>query len=140
MVSKAVDFEELQRNAEHASALLRTIGNKWRLLVVCQLVTGEKTVTELEGITGLSQSALSQHLMVLRHRELVNTRRVAQNIYYSLNSVIVTNLLLTLYKHYCEPIAEARSASNRRRVKKAVNGKATNSGCQVRRTQLAGHS
>lgn len=108
------DLKMLERNAERASDLLRIIGSKWRLLVVCQLVTGEKTVTELEHSTGLRQSAISQHLMVLRHRELVNTRRVAQNIYYSLNSAIVTDLLLTLHKHYCEGAAEVRPVSNLR--------------------------
>ena len=104
-----MDPAVLERNAERASTLLRIIGSKWRLLVICQLVTGEKTVTELENLTGLRQSALSQNLMVLRHRDLVNTRRVAQNIYYSLNSAIVTDLLLTLHKHYCEE-KDARSA------------------------------
>ncbi|MDE2181550.1 MAG: helix-turn-helix transcriptional regulator [Alphaproteobacteria bacterium] len=103
------DLKVLERNAERASALLRIIGSKWRLLVVCQLVSGEKTVGELERVTGLRQSALSQHLMVLRHRELVNTHRVAQNIYYSLNSTIVTDLLLTLHKHYCAATPDARS-------------------------------
>ncbi|MBU6299479.1 MAG: helix-turn-helix transcriptional regulator [Alphaproteobacteria bacterium] len=115
---KTADIAVLERNAERASALLRIIGSKWRLLVVCQLVTGEKTVTELEHVTGLRQSALSQHLMVLRHRELVITRRVAQNIYYSLNSAIVTDLLLALHKHYCEVTEEAASALGRRSSKK----------------------
>ena len=107
------DIEVLARNAERASALLRTIGSKWRLLIVCHLVTGEKTVTELEHATGLRQSALSQHLMVLRHRDLVNTRRVAQNIYYSLNSAVVTDLILTLHRHYCEEPDEAQSNPDR---------------------------
>jgi DNA-binding transcriptional ArsR family regulator len=111
------DLEVLQQNAERASALLRIIGSKWRLLLVCQLVMGEKTVSELERATGLRQSALSQHLMVLRHRELVNTRREAQNIYYSLNSAVVTDLLVTLHKHYCEP-DEAVRPSRRRASRK----------------------
>ncbi|MDE2500854.1 MAG: helix-turn-helix transcriptional regulator, partial [Alphaproteobacteria bacterium] len=114
------DLAVLERNAERASALLRIIGSKWRLLVVCQLVTGEKTVGELERVTGLRQSALSQHLMVLRHRELVNTRRVAQSIYYSLNSAVVTDLLLTLHKHYCGETEDVRSASSRRPLKKSL--------------------
>jgi ArsR family transcriptional regulator, virulence genes transcriptional regulator len=123
------DLEMLERNAERASALLRIIGSKWRLLVVCQLVTGEKTVTDLERVTGLSQSTLSQHLMVLRHRELVNTRRVAQNIYYSLNSAIVTDLLLTLHRHYCEAPGDARPALVRSRTKAVpADGKHRESG------------
>ncbi len=115
-----MDLEMLERNAERASALLRIIGSKWRLLVVCQLVTGEKTVGEIERVTGLRQSALSQHLMVLRHLDLVNTRRVAQNIYYSLNSAVVTDLLLTLHKHFCEQPEEARFAVSRRPSKKGL--------------------
>ncbi len=107
------DLKVLERNAERASALLRIIGSKWRLLVICQLVSGEKTVTELERITGLRQSALSQHLMVLRHRELVNTRREAQSIYYSLNSTAVTDVLLTLHKHYCGASDEAQPKRRR---------------------------
>ncbi len=114
----AADIKVLERNAERASALLRIIGSKWRRLVICHLVTGEKTVTELERVTGLRQSALSQHLMVLRHRELVNTRREAQNIYYSLNSAIVTDLLLTLHRHYCGASEDARLSSRRRSSRK----------------------
>ena len=113
------DIEVLTRNAERASALLRIIGSKWRLLIVCHLVTGEKTVSELERATGLRQSALSQHLMVLRHRELVNTRRVAQNIYYSLNSAIVTDLILTLHRHYCEEPDDAEFDPDQAPVKAA---------------------
>ena len=79
----------------------RSIGSKWRLLVLCQLVKGEKSVGELERIIGLSQSALSQHLMVLRRNDLVQTRRSAQMIYYSLNGQEVTAILTTLYGLYC---------------------------------------
>ena len=104
---RAEDIEALLRNAERASALLRVIGNKWRLLIACHLATGEKNVTELVHYTGLRQSVLSQHLMVLRRWELVSTRRVAQNIYYSLSSAAVTDLILTLHKHYCEVNEEA---------------------------------
>lgn len=96
-----MDVEALEDNAERAAALLRSIGSKWRLLVLCQLVKGEKSVGELEKIIGLSQSALSQHLMVLRKNDLVKTRRAAQMIYYSLNGEEVTAILTTLYGLYC---------------------------------------
>lgn len=123
-----LDFAALEQNAERASDLLKTIGSKWRLLVVCQLLAGEKTVSELELITGLNQSALSQHLMVLRHRELVITRRVAQNIYYSLNSTVVTDLLVTLHKHYCgQPGAGAsdtRPSASKKAPRQPKTGKA----------------
>ncbi len=115
----ATDLEALERNAERASALLRIIGSKWRLLVICQLIPGEKTVSERERVTGLRQSALSQHLMVLRHRELVDTRREAHNIYYSLNSAVVMDLLVTLHRHYCGVNDEAQRPARRRPIKKA---------------------
>lgn len=98
-----MDIEVLEENAEHAAALLRSLGSKWRLLILCQLVNGEKSVGELERVIGLSQSALSQHLMVLRRNQLVKTRRAAQMIYYSLNGSDVTAVLNTLYGLYCAP-------------------------------------
>ena len=103
MLDTAVDMdvEALEDNAERAAALLRSIGSKWRLLILCQLVKGEKSVGELERVIGLSQSALSQHLMVLRRNDLVKTRRAAQMIYYSLNGAEVTAILNTLYGLYC---------------------------------------
>lgn len=96
-----VEVEALEDNAERAAALLRSIGSKWRLLILCQLVKGEKSVGELERVIGLSQSALSQHLMVLRRNDLVRTRRSAQMIFYSLNGKEVTAILNTLYGLYC---------------------------------------
>lgn len=97
--------EALEDHVERAAELLRSIGSKWRLLILCQLVKGEKSVGELERIIGLSQSALSQHLMVLRRSELVRTRRSAQMIFYSLNGSEVTAILNTLYGLYCGPAA-----------------------------------
>ncbi len=100
-IPEHLEVEALEDNAERAAALLRSIGSKWRLLILCQLVKGEKSVGELERVIGLSQSALSQHLMVLRRNELVQTRRAAQMIYYSLASAEVTAILTTLYNLYC---------------------------------------
>lgn len=99
---EANSIEALQQNCERASELMRTLGNKWRMLVVWQLAFGEKTVSELGRETGLAQSALSQHLMVLRHRELVSTRRSAQNVYYSLSNPVVLDILRTMHTHFCE--------------------------------------
>ena len=114
------NVEALVENAERAAQLLRSIGSKWRLLVLCQLVKGEKSVGQLESIIGLSQSALSQHLTVLRHNGLVKTRREAQMIFYSLNGPEVSAILSTLYGLYCgaPPVKRAaarRSATNRNR-------------------------
>jgi DNA-binding transcriptional ArsR family regulator len=100
-IPEDLEVEALEDNAERAAALLRSIGSKWRLLILCQLVKGEKSVGELERVIDLSQSALSQHLMVLRRHDLVKTRRAAQMIFYSLNGREVAAILNTLYGLYC---------------------------------------
>src|SRR3546814_5329706 len=76
--------EQKAQHANEAAALLKALAHPARLLVLCQLVEGEASVGELQPITGLSMSALSQHLAVLREMELVTTRREAQTIYYAL--------------------------------------------------------
>ena len=74
----------MSRHADEAAALLKALAHPARLLVLCQLVEGEASVGELQPITGLSMSPLSQHLAVLRDMALVQTRRDAQTIFYSL--------------------------------------------------------
>jgi DNA-binding transcriptional ArsR family regulator len=65
---------------------LRALSNEKRLVIVCLLSRGEKSVGQLEAMVGLSQSALSQHLARLRREGFVKTRREAQTIYYSLDN------------------------------------------------------
>lgn len=83
--------------------MLRSIANESRLLVLCNLVEGEKSVGELQRIIGISQSALSQHLATLRAKRLVAVRREAQTIYYRLNGPEATAVLQTLHALYCGP-------------------------------------
>lgn len=96
-----VDFEQLQDNARRASALLKAMSNEHRLLILCQLSRGERSVGELERLIGLSQSALSQHLARLRRDNLVQTRRSAQTIFYSLKGDEASAVINTLYGLYC---------------------------------------
>ena len=77
---------KLEANAARACNLLKAMANPARLMVLCQIADGEKSVNELAQAVGLSQSGLSQHLTVLRSRNLVTTRRAGQTIYYSLAS------------------------------------------------------
>lgn len=93
---------EMSRHAAEAAALLKALAHPARLLVLCQLVDGESSVGELLPITGLSMSALSQHLAVLREMELVTTRREAQTIYYSLAAGPAASVLDALYAAYCD--------------------------------------
>lgn len=96
-----LDLEQLQDNARRASTLLKAMSNEHRLLILCQLSKGEKSVGELERLIGLSQSALSQHLARLRRDELVKTRRCAQTIFYSLRGEEASQVIETLYGLYC---------------------------------------
>lgn len=96
-----VELEQLQENARRASGLLKAMSNEHRLMILCQLLHGEKSVGELERLIGLSQSALSQHLARLRRDNLVQTRRQAQTIYYSLAGHEASAVIDTLYGLYC---------------------------------------
>ena len=82
--------------------MLKAMSNPNRLMILCQLVAGEKCVSELEKIIGLSQSALSQHLARLRREELVKTRRAAQTIYYSLSGSEANAVIKTLHDLFCK--------------------------------------
>ncbi len=99
-------IDELQVNAREASVLLKAMGNERRLMILCHLAKGEKTVGQLEELVSLSQSALSQHLARLRRDRLVRTRRNAQSIYYSLNGTQAVEVMSTLGSLY--PLAGAR--------------------------------
>lgn len=98
-------FDALNAKAEEASALLNAMANGKRLMVLCSLLEGEKSVGQLATIVGLSQAALSQHLSKMRSLRLVDTRRDAQTIYYRLTSYEAEKVLETLYSLYCAPKA-----------------------------------
>ena len=96
-------MKQMRKAANDAAALLRTIANKNRLLVLCQLSQGEQCVSELEEMLGIHQPTLSQQLSVLRNQQLVVTRREGKQIYYSVSDPKVLTLLKTLYGLYCQP-------------------------------------
>ena len=88
-------------NAIEASAFLKTLANENRLMVLCHLAQGEKTVTELESLIGIRQSNLSQQLARLRAEGLVKYRREAKSVYYGLDSTEVIFLIQLLYRLFC---------------------------------------
>lgn len=96
-----LDPERMRAHADDASRLLKTLGNENRLMILCLLASGERSVTQLNERLELSQSALSQHLAVLRHEDLVSTRRDAQTIYYALAPGPAARVMLTLHDIYC---------------------------------------
>ena len=93
----------LEAQAEQVAQTLAAMANPKRLVVLCTLLGGEKSVGDLAEIVQLSPAALSQHLGKMRALDLVATRRDGQTIYYSLASAEVRALLETLYRVYCAP-------------------------------------
>lgn len=92
---------ELHDMAAGACELLKAMANEWRLMILCQLSEGEKTVSELQSILGLSQSALSQHLAILRREKIVRSKKHAQSVTYSLAGDEATKVMQTLHEVYC---------------------------------------
>lgn len=99
----ALPLVDMEVKAEEASRVLTAMANPKRLLVLCNLLEGEKSVGALAGAVGLAQAALSQHLGKMRALGLVETRRDGQTIYYRLASAEVRAILETLYRLYCAP-------------------------------------
>lgn len=97
----SIDPEAMRRHAGDAARLLKALGNEKRLQLLCLLVDGERSVGELNGRLDLSQSALSQHLAVLREDGLVQSRREAQAVLYSLAPSPAQQVLETLHGIYC---------------------------------------
>jgi len=96
------DAEFFAQGVARAAALLRTVGNERRLLVLCLLASnGEMTVGDMLGQVDLSQSALSQHLAKMREEGVVSYRREAQTLYYRIADPNVERLLATLKDMFC---------------------------------------
>ncbi|MXR36028.1 metalloregulator ArsR/SmtB family transcription factor [Neisseriaceae bacterium B2N2-7] len=104
-----MDMNLLRENASRAAGLLKSLANEDRLLLLCQLVDGEKSVSELERLTGIRQPTLSQQLGVLRNEGLVSTRREGKWIYYSVASQEAMAILSSLHDIFCpqEMVADA---------------------------------
>jgi len=96
-----MQLQEMEANAGQAVALLKALANERRLFILCQLLERELSVGELNERLGLSQSALSQHLALLRRDELVTTRKEAQTVFYSLRSREVREVIGLLHRLYC---------------------------------------
>ena len=90
-------------NAEQAEAFMKILANKNRLMILCSLLNQERSVSELNQNVPLGQSALSQHLAILRQHNLVDTRRDAQSIYYSVSDQRVKQIIQKLYEFFCAP-------------------------------------
>lgn len=101
------DITDFQISASAAAKLLRTLGNEKRLMILCQLAEAERSVGELQPLVGLSQSALSQHLAVLREEGVVATRREGLVIWYRIIDPAAVKVVATLAEIFCPPGNEA---------------------------------
>jgi ArsR family transcriptional regulator, virulence genes transcriptional regulator len=102
MPTKTFNPRGIERAAADVAAVLRTLANERRLLILCKLVErGEATVNSLADTVELSQSALSQHLAKMRDEGLVTYRRESQTLWYRIADPRIEELLATLHKLYC---------------------------------------
>lgn len=106
-----MNIEEMRSRAGEAGKFLKSLCNEHRLLILCALVEGEKSVGELERLLEMRQPHLSQHLTRLRTDGLVRTRRVSRSIYYRLGSEPAERVLGLLYDLFCAKEAAAARAS-----------------------------
>ena len=105
----AINPAAMRAHASEAAQLLKALGNEKRLMILCLLAEGECSVGELNALLELSQSALSQHLAILRDERLVVTRREAQSVFYSLMPGAAFVLIHTLHDIYCGSGTDAQA-------------------------------
>lgn len=98
-----INIDIMQSAADRASDLLKALSNRHRLLIICQLVDGERSVGELAEFLDLRDSTVSQHLALLRKDGPVSARRDGQSIFYSIASDPARKVLEALYEVYCAP-------------------------------------
>jgi len=98
------DMSDLVKQAREASELLKALSHETRLLILCLLSEGQKSVSELEDIMKMPQAAVSQQLARLRLDGLVQARRDGRQIYYTISDQEVSSVVETLYDLFCKPV------------------------------------
>lgn len=102
------DLDLMVQNAAEASEFLKTLGQESRLLILCALMRGERSVTELEEFLGARQAAVSQQLAKLRLQGMVKTRRDGKTIYYSVSDDRARQAIDLVYNLFCVPAPRRR--------------------------------
>lgn len=102
-----MDMDAVRQHAAEVVSTLKVLGNIDRLMLLCQLVQQERTVGELEQLTGITQPTLSQQLGVLRREGVVGTRRTGKFIWYRLEDGRTLQIMQALYALFCAPGATA---------------------------------
>jgi len=99
-------LDAMAGNARDATAMLKALSHEGRLMILCYLAHGEKSVTELEEILSMRQSAVSQQLARLRADNLIEARRDGKTIYYSITDQRAHKIMEVVYDLFCGPNAE----------------------------------
>ncbi|ABS68133.1 ArsR/SmtB family transcription factor [Hephaestia caeni] len=108
---ETMKIEEMFQAVEQATDLLKALASRNRLLLLCYLLEGERSVGELARLIQARETAVSQQLALLRKDGLVRTRREGQTVYYTLASTEAAKVIETLHGIYCAPIAEAAAVA-----------------------------
>ena len=106
------EIDQLVAQARKASDLLKALSHETRLLILCLLSEGEKSVSELEDLVALPQAAVSQQLARLRYDRLVATRRDGRMIFYRMADSEVTGIIESLYELFCKPVRQGRDGES----------------------------
>jgi len=121
-----MNLSKMKASATNATALLKALANKHRLIILCHLADGEKSVGELEELLDMRQPHLSQHLARLRRDGLVRTRRDSRTIYYELESCAAAQVIGLLYDLYCAQAGAGRSARRAKGRNRAATARPRN--------------
>ena len=108
----APDSVEMAARAQEASAFLKALAHEGRLMILCHLASGEKSVTELETLLASRQAAVSQQLARLRQDGLVTARREGKAIYYALHDPRAARLIGLMYEMFCAPDAATDASTH----------------------------
>jgi DNA-binding transcriptional ArsR family regulator len=103
-----MNIKHMETAADGASDLLKALANRHRLMIVCQLIDGERAVGDLAEALKLRDSTVSQHLALLRKDGIVGTRRDGQTIFYSLANQAARAIVEILYSEFCTPRGRKR--------------------------------
>ncbi len=107
--------QDMLQAADKACLFLKSIANPHRLVILCQLIEGEKSVGELAEFLGIRSTTVSQNLALMRASGLVTARRDGQTMWYSITSAEARVLLKTLYQIFCTPNPICKAPASRRR-------------------------
>jgi len=102
-IDTTIDPNIMREAADDASELLKALSNQHRLLILCQLIEGEKSVGQLAGFLGIRDSTVSQHLALLRRERIIAGRREGQTIWYRVESEPARAVMEILYHAFCSP-------------------------------------